>query len=195
MRDGRIVQAGDAGRALGAPADEEVARFLGLANVRDDGEVVVGPRRCGSARPRGGVVERPMRPGPVVQLRVRLDDGRCSRQWSRRSTIPAPAIASRSTIDPEGHRSASDDSPPRRRPRARAGRVLSRHATRPRACRRLTGWVRNTREGTVEAVFEGTADAVDTLVSISHNGPRGARVDRVEVFDEEPEGLDGFSIR
>jgi len=47
----------------------------------------------------------------------------------------------------------------------------------------------------VEAVFEGAADAVDTLVSISHKGPRGARVDRVEVFEEEPHGLDGFSIR
>ena len=59
----------------------------------------------------------------------------------------------------------------------------------------LTGWVRNTSEGTVEAVFEGAADAVETLVSISHKGPRGARVDRVEVFEEEPHGLDDFSIR
>ena len=50
-------------------------------------------------------------------------------------------------------------------------------------------------DGTVEAVFEGAADAVDTLVTISHKGPRGARVDRVEVFEEEPQGLDGFSIR
>ena len=59
----------------------------------------------------------------------------------------------------------------------------------------LTGWVRNTTEGTVEAVFEGAAGAVDTLVSISHRGPRGARVDRVEVFEEESQGLDSFSIR
>ena len=59
----------------------------------------------------------------------------------------------------------------------------------------LSGWVRNTSEGTVEAVFEGAADAVDTLVSFCHKGPRGARVERVEVFEEEPQGLDGFSIR
>ena len=58
----------------------------------------------------------------------------------------------------------------------------------------VSGWVRNTRAGTVEAVFEGTPEAVDTLVTISHKGPRGARVDRVEVFAEAPEGLDGFSI-
>ena len=59
----------------------------------------------------------------------------------------------------------------------------------------VSGWIRNTREGTVEAVFEGTVDGVDSLVSISHTGPRGARVDRVEIFEEEPEGFDGFSIR
>jgi acylphosphatase len=59
----------------------------------------------------------------------------------------------------------------------------------------VSGWARNTSQGTVEAVFEGAADAVDRLVSISHKGPRGARVDRVEVFEEEPQGLDGFSVR
>jgi acylphosphatase len=57
------------------------------------------------------------------------------------------------------------------------------------------GWVRNTWEGAVEAVFEGAPDDVERLVAFVHRGPRGAAVERVEVFDEEEEGLTGFSIR
>ena len=56
------------------------------------------------------------------------------------------------------------------------------------------GWVRNNRDGTVEAVFEGEPKAVERLVALCHEGPRGARVDRVEVADERPEGLVAFSI-
>lgn len=58
----------------------------------------------------------------------------------------------------------------------------------------LSGWVRNCRDGSVEAVFEGPASAVERLVAFCRRGPRGARVDAVEVFDELPEGLSGFSI-
>jgi acylphosphatase len=47
----------------------------------------------------------------------------------------------------------------------------------------------------VEAVFEGDEVAVDALVKLCHRGPRGARVDRVDVFDEETEGVTGFSVR
>jgi acylphosphatase len=57
------------------------------------------------------------------------------------------------------------------------------------------GWVRNNRDGTVEAVFEGEAEAVERLVTLCHEGPRGARVDRVDVAVEEPEGIAGFAIR
>lgn len=60
---------------------------------------------------------------------------------------------------------------------------------------RVGGWVRNNPDGTVEAVFEGGTDAVERLVTLCHEGPRGARVDRVEVVAEEPEGIAGFSIR
>jgi acylphosphatase len=59
----------------------------------------------------------------------------------------------------------------------------------------IAGWVRNRPDGTVEAVFEGEAQAVERLVTLCHEGPRGARVDRVEVSVEEPEGLAEFSIR
>ena len=58
----------------------------------------------------------------------------------------------------------------------------------------VAGWVRNNRDGTVEAVFEGDDVAVERLVEFSHDGPRGARVDRVDVAVEEPGDLHGFSI-
>jgi acylphosphatase len=60
--------------------------------------------------------------------------------------------------------------------------------------RGLGGWVRNTPEGTVEAVFEGPDDAVESMVAWCGEGPRGAAVERVEVTEEEPEGLTEFRI-
>ena len=59
----------------------------------------------------------------------------------------------------------------------------------------VAGWVRNNWDGSVEAVFEGAPDAVESLVSLCHEGPRGARVDRVDVSEETLEGLRGFAIR
>jgi acylphosphatase len=56
------------------------------------------------------------------------------------------------------------------------------------------GWIRNNRDGTVEAVFEGGQDAVERLVEVCRRGPRGARVDEIEVLEEEPEGLSGFAV-
>jgi acylphosphatase len=61
--------------------------------------------------------------------------------------------------------------------------------------RGVAGWARNVPDGTVEAVFEGEPEAVERLVTFCREGPRGAAVERVEVFDEEPESLRGFSIR
>ena len=58
----------------------------------------------------------------------------------------------------------------------------------------VTGWVRNNRDGTVEAVFEGDSAAVQALVALCHEGPRGARVDRVDVLDEQPEPLADFVV-
>ena len=59
----------------------------------------------------------------------------------------------------------------------------------------VAGWARNRRDGTVEAVFEGPEEGVERLVAFAHEGPRGASVERVEVKDEEPEGLSAFDIR
>lgn len=59
----------------------------------------------------------------------------------------------------------------------------------------VTGWVSNRWDGAVEAVFEGSPDAVERLVDFCREGPRGARVDDVEVTAEEPEALDDFAVR
>jgi acylphosphatase len=59
----------------------------------------------------------------------------------------------------------------------------------------VSGWVRNNWDGTVEAVLEGDRDGVESVVRFMREGPRGARVERVEVADEEPEGLSGFDVR
>jgi acylphosphatase len=58
--------------------------------------------------------------------------------------------------------------------------------------RGVAGWTRNRPDGTLEAVFEGELEAVESLVRFSGEGPRGAEVERVEVFEEEPEGLTRF---
>ncbi len=61
--------------------------------------------------------------------------------------------------------------------------------------RGVAGWARNRADGTLEAVFEGEPEAVESLVRFCHEGPRGAEVERVEVFEEEPEGLTRFDTR
>ena len=48
--------------------------------------------------------------------------------------------------------------------------------------------------GTVEAVFEGEHDSVDALVRFCEHGPHGASVSRLEVIEEEREGLTGFRV-
>jgi acylphosphatase len=58
----------------------------------------------------------------------------------------------------------------------------------------VAGWVRNRADGAVEAVFEGPDEAVERLVDFCSRGPRGARVDRTDVLDEEPQGIAGFSV-
>ena len=52
----------------------------------------------------------------------------------------------------------------------------------------VTGWVRNLPDGGVEALVEGEAEAVTRVERALRTGPRGARVDRVYVDDEDPTG-------
>jgi acylphosphatase len=55
--------------------------------------------------------------------------------------------------------------------------------------RGLTGWVRNRRDGTVEAVFEGEAAAVAAAVEACRRGPFGARVDALYQRDGDADDL------
>jgi acylphosphatase len=74
--------------------------------------------------------------------------------------------------------------------------VFFRDTTRRMAAARgVSGWVANRPDGTVEAVFEGEPEAVEAMVAFCRAGPRGALVERAEVFEEEPEGLRGFEVR
>jgi acylphosphatase len=61
--------------------------------------------------------------------------------------------------------------------------------------RGVAGWVRNRSDGTVEAVFEGDAEAVESLVRLCREGPRGALVAGADVVEEAPEGLARFEVR
>ena len=68
-----------------------------------------------------------------------------------------------------------------------------RYATVDRArSRGVAGFVRNRDDGSVEAVFEGEADAVDALVAWCSRGPTAARVDDVRVELETPTGATSF---
>jgi acylphosphatase len=74
--------------------------------------------------------------------------------------------------------------------------VFFRDSVRRRAdAAGVAGWVRNTREGTVEAVFEGEPGAVGELVEFCRRGPSRAEVSSAQVTEEEPEGLKGFEVR
>jgi acylphosphatase len=59
----------------------------------------------------------------------------------------------------------------------------------------VAGWVRNLEDGRVEAVFEGTPDAVEHALDYVRVGPERARVDDVETVRETPTGERGFSVR
>jgi acylphosphatase len=59
----------------------------------------------------------------------------------------------------------------------------------------VRGWVRNLADGRVEAVLEGTADAVNEMIDFCSRGPELARVDRIEVVEESPENLEDFRVR
>jgi acylphosphatase len=62
--------------------------------------------------------------------------------------------------------------------------------------RGVRGWVRNRSDGAVEAVFEGTAEAVDAMVEWCRAGPSRAQVEDMDVsLEPETDGFDGFEVR
>jgi acylphosphatase len=56
--------------------------------------------------------------------------------------------------------------------------------------RDLEGWVRNRRDGSVEAVFSGSADAVAAMIAVCRRGPSSARVEALQDEAANPDMLD-----
>lgn len=74
--------------------------------------------------------------------------------------------------------------------------VFYRSNTRKKALELgLTGWVKNLRDGRVEALFEGEEPEIKKVIEWCHQGPAHASVEKVEVLWEEPTGeFETFSI-
>ena len=103
MRHGRIVQVATPDELWARPADEDTARFLGLANV--DGTEIVRPEAV-KVRPAvaggDGTVETAVRVGPVVRLHVRLDDGRALEAVMASLDHPRTGDRVDVEVDPQG---------------------------------------------------------------------------------------------
>jgi acylphosphatase len=60
----------------------------------------------------------------------------------------------------------------------------------------LTGWVKNTSGGNVEAIFEGEEKLIAEMLGWCHHGPPLAQVENVEVKKQRPSGdFDDFAIK
>lgn len=80
--------------------------------------------------------------------------------------------------------------------RGRVQGVAFRYYARERArAHGVAGWIHNRADGAVEAVLEGPPHAVERVARFMETGPPLARVDSVEVSEEEPEGLAEFVVR
>jgi acylphosphatase len=61
--------------------------------------------------------------------------------------------------------------------------------------RGLIGWVRNRRDGSVEAVVAGPAQPVEAMLGVCRSGPATAQVTSVEILSESAEAPAGFEVR
>lgn len=59
----------------------------------------------------------------------------------------------------------------------------------------LRGWVRNRRDGSVEAVFQGPETSVAEMIERCKTGPAGARVIDVRVLEDAMGAFTGFEVR
>ncbi len=59
----------------------------------------------------------------------------------------------------------------------------------------LMGWVRNTNDGAVEAVFEGEEEIVDRMINWCRHGPPMAKVKEILVKKQPIIGFNSFSIK
>jgi acylphosphatase len=74
--------------------------------------------------------------------------------------------------------------------------VFFRGQTRDRArSLGLGGWVRNNSDGSVEAVFEGDEERVESMVEWCRRGPAYADVEDVQVAWEDPRGETEFAVQ
>ena len=75
--------------------------------------------------------------------------------------------------------------------------VFFRQSCRERAkAAGVRGWVTNSPDGTVEALFVGAPEAVDQMVDWCHSGPPSASVSRVSQHSADPgEAPAGFDVR
>ena len=53
---------------------------------------------------------------------------------------------------------------------------------------KVTGWVQNRLDGSVEAIVQGEAFAIDSIVEWARQGPPGARIDSLDVETADDEG-------
>ena len=105
MREGRVVQTETPDALWAHPADEDVARFLGLGNVSDGAIVRPEAVRVTAAvgeEEADGVVESVVRHGPTVRLRVRLADGELLEAAVASLDHPAPGDPVTVDVDPDG---------------------------------------------------------------------------------------------
>ena len=58
----------------------------------------------------------------------------------------------------------------------------------------LTGWIRNTPDGHVEAIASGNEDQLELFINWCRQGPRGARVTEVDIQLVEDAEFDSFKI-
>lgn len=111
--------------------------------------------------------------------RAKQQDRRQAAQAARRTAAPAAASAPSRPAMRRVHVFVS----------GRVQGVGFRAFTRQNALSlNLTGWVMNLRDGRVEAAIEGPADKVGGLLEKIRTGPPRARVDKVEITEEQFKG-------
>ena len=60
----------------------------------------------------------------------------------------------------------------------------------------VTGWIKNSPSGKVEAVFEGERDRIQKIIEWAKKGPQGAQVDDLELdWQEYRDEFNNFEIK
>jgi thiamine transport system ATP-binding protein len=104
LREGRIAQVAAPDELWARPADDWVARFLGMANVEADGDgaTVIRPEAVRVSHGAGAVVVAAGRDGAVVRLRVRRDDGTELEAVAASVDVPRAGARVAVDVDPGG---------------------------------------------------------------------------------------------